>query len=233
MTQHRCTVLLTGFGPFPGVPHNVSATLVEAVGDIVRRRFPSVRIETAALATEWQTAPAETAMLIAKLKPRIALHFGVSDIATGFVVETLARNEAGRVDAAGLIPEIPVIDPFGPQAMSTNLPAARIAARLRRLGLPARLSRDAGTYLCNAVFYRSMLTQTELNAGGRSGFIHLPVHLSETSPSPGSPRPRPVANRRRTIDPRLSFEAARDGGLEIIAACLATGHASPHASRAT
>lgn len=209
----HCAVLITGFGPFPGVPYNVSASLAEQIGAEVRQRFPSSTVVTAALPTEWETAPELASDLICDLKPALALHFGVSEQAHGFVIETLARNETGRLDAAGELPMIPVIEPFGPDEMPTQLPAGRINARLRRLGLPSRLSRDAGTYLCNAVFYRSVLTQKELGLGGRSGFIHLPVAVG------GEREGRePAWRKRRAV--KLDFKRAKRGGVEIVSACL-------------
>lgn len=213
MPKAHCAVLITGFGPFPGVPYNVSALLAEQVGEQVRQRFPSSTVVTAALPTEWEAAPELTSELICDLKPSLALHFGVSEQAHGFVIETLARNQTGRLDAAGELPMIPVIEPFGPDEMQTQLPAGRINARLRRLGLPSRLSRDAGTYLCNAVFYRSVLTQKELGLGGRSGFVHLPVAVRGEREGRG-----PATRRRRDV--KLDFDRAKRGGVEIVSACL-------------
>ena len=207
------TILITGFGPFPGVPHNVSAAIAVAVGNAISRRFPSTRVVATALPTEWEIAPERISDLICDLKPALALHFGVSGLAQGFVIETIARNETGRVDAAGLLPASGFLEPFGPDEIPTQLPAGRIHARLKRLGLPARLSRDAGTYLCNAVFYRSVLTQRELGHGGRSGFIHVPSTIRGAHPSR-------IAKTRAEPASFLDFEDAKRGAIEIVAACL-------------
>ena len=212
MNDASCAVLITGFGPFPGVPHNVSAALAAEIGAEVRARFPWSNVVSAALPTEWAVAPEQVSDLIGGLKPALAVHFGVSDIARGFVIETVARNVSDRLDASGALPAFPVVEPFGPEMVPTLLPAGRINARLRRLGLPARLSRDAGSYLCNAVFYRSVLTQTELGLGGRSGFVHLPVAVRN---APGTMSRH---RGRRAVD--LDFERAKRGGVEIISACL-------------
>lgn len=209
----QCAALITGFGPFPGVPHNVSGRLAEEVGDALRKRFTSSRIVTAALPTEWEVAPERISDMICDLKPAVALHFGVSDQASGFVIETVARNATGRVDAAGTMPNADYLEPFGPDELATQLPAGRIHARLRRLGLPSRLSRDAGTYLCNAVFYRSVLTQTELGLGGQSGFIHLPVAIPDQCGN--------VTRRRKTAGTTtMDLESVVRGGIEILSTCL-------------
>jgi len=210
--KSTCTALLTGFGPFPGVPYNVSEALVDAIGAKLSRRYPSLRFVTQALPTEWEIAPERAVDLICDLKPDIAIHFGVSAEAKGFVIETRAQNKTGRADAAGEMPLAEAIEPFGPVELATQLPAGRLCARLGRIGLTSRLSRDAGTYLCNAVFYRSVLTQTELGSGGRSGFVHLPVAV-ENAPRG---RRRPGSNRVAVLD----FDDAVRGGAELVAACL-------------
>lgn len=212
-TKANCAVLITGFGPFPGVPDNISARVARQVGAAVRRRFLSSNIITAELPTEWDVAPEHANDLICDHQPALALHFGVSNLAHGFVVETIARNEAGRVDAAGIMPLAAELEPFGPDQLPTQLPAGRIVSRLQRLGLPARLSRDAGTYLCNAVFYRSVLTQRELGYGGRSGFIHLPVAIGEGASST-------LSRRQQMPATSIDFDNAVRGGVEIISATL-------------
>lgn len=206
-----CTALLTGFGPFPGVPHNVSGLLVQEIGARLRRRFPTSRIVTEALPTEWEIAPERVSDLICNLRPSLALHFGVSEQAQGFVIETLARNQTGRSDAAGLLPMSSEIEPFGPDTLASQLPSGRLCSRLDRLNLPNRLSRDAGTYLCNAVFYRSVLTQMELGKGGRSGFVHLPVAIGAGSND---------RRRYRSRAPVIDFEMAVRGGVEIVSSCI-------------
>jgi pyroglutamyl-peptidase len=208
MSNAPRAVLITGFGPFPGMPDNISAIIATEVGAEARRQFTWSRVITAALPTEWEVAPEMIADLICDHRPALALHFGVSAQARGFVIETIARNEAYRLDAAGQFPLMPEIEPFGPDEMATQLPAGRINARLQRIGLPTRLSRDAGTYLCNAVFYRSVLTQRELGGGGRSGFIHLPAAIKKKSAA------------RNPLAGNLDLESTKRGALEIIAACL-------------
>ncbi len=49
----RSTVLLTGFGPFPGVPSNTSADLVKKVVRLARRTLPEFHFAAAVLPTEW------------------------------------------------------------------------------------------------------------------------------------------------------------------------------------
>jgi pyroglutamyl-peptidase len=102
------------------------------------------------------------------------------------------------------------VSAHGPEFLPATLPAAHIVTRLRRRGLPARISRDAGGYLCNALLYRSLEIAQVHGAPGRSGFVHLPANL--------------VNERRPAYEPRtgtrLSWDDVIDGSLEILAAAL-------------
>jgi pyroglutamyl-peptidase len=54
-----------------------------------------------------------------------------------------------------------------------TLPPAILLRALRRNGYPAQLSRSAGRYLCNAIFYWGLLERWP--NGPLTGFIHLPA----------------------------------------------------------
>ena len=93
----RPTILLTGFGPFPGVAKNVSAELIEALALVAAKRFPKRQVIAHVLPTEWQTAPVQLAALYKLHAPMLVLHFGVSLQATGFRIETQAHNTHGPI----------------------------------------------------------------------------------------------------------------------------------------
>src|SRR5262245_24302580 len=102
MALNRPVILLTGFGPFPGMPENASARLVERLAPAARRIFSGFGIEAAVLPTEWRAGPQRLESLLAAFQPVIALHFGVSAHAKGFTVESRGRNAACALpDAAG------------------------------------------------------------------------------------------------------------------------------------
>lgn len=92
MRRDRPVFLLTGFGPFPGAPRNASSLLIEALAKLAARRLPGFAVRAETLPTEWQAGPARLSALLDDLRPAVALHFGVSHRARGFVVETRARN---------------------------------------------------------------------------------------------------------------------------------------------
>jgi pyroglutamyl-peptidase len=206
----RTTVLMTGFGPFPGVPVNATMRLVPEVAQAAARQFAGARIAVEVLATEWAAAPRRLDQLLAEIAPDLVLHFGVSSRARGLEIESRARNACvPSPDAAGALPPGATVRDGGPAVMAASLPVQHIVTRLRRLGIPAFVSRDAGAYLCNATLYHSL--GCARNAPGRRvGFIHIPATLGR----PGG------ANRGRIGSRRLTWEQAHAGGLEILAACL-------------
>jgi pyroglutamyl-peptidase len=210
MLNMRTTVLITGFGPFPGVPVNATMRLLPELAQAAARRFAGVRIATAVLATEWTAAPRRLEALLADIEPDLVLHFGVSSRARGFEVEARAHNACMQSpDAAGALPPGVAVRDGGPEVRAATLPVRHIVARLRRRGIPAFVSRDAGGYLCNATLYHSLGCAQE-RSGCRVGFIHIPATLGR----PGA------ANRGRVGGRTLTWEQTQAGGLEILAACL-------------
>lgn len=216
MHRHRPLVLLTGFGPFPRVPNNATTLLVPQIAEAAERTFRDARFACHILPTEWGTGLAAVEHLYDRLKPSLALHFGVSGRANGFEIETCGRNLCSMsADAAGSLPLSTALSAAGPEFLPVTLPAAHIVERLRRRGIPAMLSRDAGGYLCNAVFYRTLDLGRRSVEPPRSGFIHLPASLVNERAYCRGPLPRC----------RMSWDDVVTGGLEIIATCL--GRPSP------
>ena len=207
----RTRVLITGFGPFPGVPVNATMRLVPMLAETVPSVFPDLECDHLLLATEWGHAPARVAETMqASGAPDLLLHFGVSSRARGFEIETRARNACQMsADAAGTLPGSPRLAEDGRSFIHATLPVAHVVARLRAQGIPAFASRDAGAYLCNAVLYRSLEAQHR-HGVARLGFVHIPASLAR----PGG------ANRGRSGACPLSWTQALAGGLEIIAASL-------------
>jgi pyroglutamyl-peptidase len=203
----RPTILLTGFGPFPSVPVNASWQLVERLAPAARRAFPGYRFEAHMLSTEWHGGTHRLVELLDATRPVVALHFGVSRKASGFVIETRGYNEhSAVVDACGVTPEAGnCLVHDAPATLSAQLPASLIAHRLRHHSLPVEISRDAGRYLCNAALYHSLEVARRHGGGVRAGFIHLPLSIDE---------------RRHVGGSRLTMPRAITGGLEIIGACL-------------
>ena len=202
----RTSVLMTGFGPFPGVPMNATMALLPELQQAAPALFPGLRFVSAVLATEWANAPLRLEQLLAEHRPDLVLHFGVSTRARGLEVEARARNHrAPSPDAAGRLPAHDKCALDGAEHVATTLPVAHIVARLRRLGIKAFASRDAGSYLCNATLYHSLLC-ARAAPERRVGFIHVPAALGCRAAGIGVQA--------------LSWEEAIAGSLEVLAVCL-------------
>ena len=203
MSRAARSVLLTGFGPFPGVTENATARLVPQLALRAAAVFPAYTFHHDILKTAWGAAPERAAHLIATHQPVLALHFGVAREADGFRIERTAQNLCRiAADVTGCLPTAAQLDCAGPDARTSGIDAAVLALRLEALGYPVSISDDAGAYLCNAVLYHSLAAAEALAIRPcRSGFIHIPADLS---------------------GPPLSFPEALEGSMEIIRAMLDT-----------
>src|SRR5262249_10192026 len=118
----------------------------------------------------------ELGPLIGQVRPDAIVSFGLSAKATGFTLESTARNRMSRdrPDINGVYPRSEKISEQGREIYPTRLPLSDIAAALTRLKLPIARSDDAGDYLCNMLFYRVMALAEATGAPRMGGFIHLP-----------------------------------------------------------
>lgn len=150
-------VLLIGFGPFPGAPFNPSEVLVKA---LARRRRPALA-EAVRNVHIFQTAYAAVDRDLPKLlatQPDIILMFGLAGRRRHLCIETRARNAVSLLfpDVSGYRPQRAVIARGGPAAMRGMAPFSRLLGSLRGHSFPGRLSRDAGRYLCNYAYWRTL-----------------------------------------------------------------------------
>lgn len=167
------TILVTGFGAFPGVRHNPSAALMAAL-DRRKASFASlgIRLETRILPVIYADIAPRLANLVAEVKPDAILHFGLAPRRRRISIETRAVNRLASLalDATGAPAGRFTLVQAGAFALATRLPARQILASLTRSGIKSALSRDAGTYLCNATLYHSLAARPLAFVG----FIHIP-----------------------------------------------------------
>ena len=166
----RPRLLLTGFGPFPGAPRNPTAEVVARVAAHAGLGR-DVEIVPRILPVTWAAVGA-VADTLAAVAPDVVLHLGLARRARDIRVETRACNRAAvwAVDAAGRAPTSTTLELDGPTHRAVRAPTRAMTARIAALGLPARLSDDAGDYLCNALLWRSLAG----SADRPTAFLHLP-----------------------------------------------------------
>ncbi|GEP00503.1 pyroglutamyl-peptidase I family protein [Methylobacterium haplocladii] len=181
-------LLVTGFGPFPGMPINPSATLARRIAASPRlRRTIGTAPTLLILKTSYAAIPEALEPALAQ-RPDAVLMIGVARRATRIRVESRASNRASRLfpDASGAVARDLTLDRGGPSGRR-SAEATRILVPLRTVGAIA--SRDAGRYLCNASYYRV------LAEGCPAIFLHIPP-----LPDPSRPRRSRWRPRRRPLD---------------------------------
>jgi pyroglutamyl-peptidase len=176
-------VLLTGFGPFPGVPENPSAWLAATLASSPLARWPEISLHAEVLPTEWAAVSARAPRLFETLRPRLMLHFGLSRRARGFRIERSAHNRiVARADAADALPEHGSIIPAGHDRLDSPFPTNRLAAHLRQNGIAAAASRSAGRYLCNLLYYLSLDWARRQPMPCHAVFVHVPLAATQGGP---------------------------------------------------
>jgi pyroglutamyl-peptidase len=179
----RQPILLTGFGPFPGAPENVSKWLVEALADAISPSRLGCDLHREVLPTEWVEISQRGPDLLKQHKPRLVLHFGLNKRARGFRIERSAHNHIhAKPDARGAMPEGGCILERGRDRLDTPIPAKKLAQHLQRNGLPAATSRSAGGYLCNFLYYLSLNWAAKQEDRCHVCFMHLPPGPDQGGP---------------------------------------------------
>src|SRR6266849_916689 len=169
------TILITGFGPFPGAPFNPTEPLAQ---ELARRRHPAfanVRRVAHVFPVSYDAVDRDLPAQVERERPDALLMFGLA-VRTKYVrIETRARNALTRTvsDVGGHLPLSSTILAGGPAALPLRTPAQRLLVAARSTGLPVALSRDAGNYLCNYLCWRA--AEAARNGTPRmASFIHVP-----------------------------------------------------------
>jgi pyroglutamyl-peptidase len=169
------TVLLTGFGPFPGAPDNPTGPLVQQLAQVRGPALADVRLVPHVFPTSYRAVDEQLPRLLAEIKPDALLMFGLSERATCLRVETRARNVLSALaDAAGELPPGTCILPGGPEALPFGAKGRKLALAARAAGIEAMTSRDAGSYLCNYISWRAIEAAVRPGGPRFTDFVHVP-----------------------------------------------------------
>ena len=180
-------VLLTGFEPFPGVTVNPSG---EAVARIAASRGMEPRLAAWVLPVLWDRTwtTFEDRLAASGFEPDVIIHVGVSRTADAVTYERFALNWRKGMDAGDVTTtEGPILD-GAPHARMATLDLSRVLGALETTDRPAVTSCHAGTYLCNALLYRSLHAQAIGARVADVGFLHVPPLPAEGDPAPALDR---------------------------------------------
>ncbi|MSO67826.1 MAG: pyroglutamyl-peptidase I [Pseudolabrys sp.] len=187
------TILVTGFGPFPGAPFNPTGPLVMRLARVRRPVLARAKIVPHIFQTSYASIDRDLPELIARHRPDALLMFGLAPRTRTLRIETRARNTLALLpDASGASLKRGAIAPGRPAALAMPAPARRLLAAIRATGVPAVLSRDAGHYLCNYLCWRAADAATKKGGPRLAAFVHVPN-------IPRGAR-RPAKRRKLTLD---------------------------------
>lgn len=169
--EGKGTLLLTAFEPFGGAERNAALDAVlrqpECIDDlrIVKLTVPTVF-----------GASVQTVMeKLEKLRPDAVLMVGQAAGRAALTPEAYAVNRihARIPDNAGNRPQEQPVVPGGPARRSATLPAEELAKAIRAAGVPSAVSEDAGTFVCNELFYGVLQALSETKPPVPAGFLHV------------------------------------------------------------
>lgn len=162
-------VLISAFDPYEGLDHNPVKEVAQSIADLGLQASPeyadlsqydeldTVDLSIAAVTLPISFAKAWPQLLesIEAIKPHIILAMGVKHAARGVLLERCATNlvDACRPDAEDAQPQMMQVVDGAPAAYWTRLPLRAILKDFMDHNIPASLSSDAGTFVCNSLFY--------------------------------------------------------------------------------
>ncbi len=193
MTKPR--VLVTGFMPFGGSNDNPSMRVVEG---LAADPPPGIELSTGLLPVTWAGSWPVLSELMGQHRPDLILLLGQSGKRPRITVERFALNFAqGRIpDNDGVSREPSTLVDGAPLALSSSIDVDAVVEAMQAADAPAGSSHEAGTFLCNAVLYQTLLHTAPSQ---RAGFIHMPMLPGQDGVHDGEP----------TLDAATSERAVR------------------------
>jgi pyroglutamyl-peptidase len=198
------TILLTGFGPFPGARFNPTGALVEHLARMQRPALAGTKRIARVFPTSYAVLDTDFPELLKKHRPDVVLMFGLASRTPHLRVETVARNifSACLPDVTGKRPARTQLARGKATALRNPAPTMRVLQAARTARVPAAMSRDAGRYLCNALYWCALDARAEPDGPRVAVFIHVPAVRRQAAP-----RARMRRRRVSATDLRRAGEA--------------------------
>ncbi len=129
----------------------------------------------------YDKAEQKLSQLVEAHKPDAVVCVGQSGQDNAITIERIGTNldDFNVPDNAGnLRIDLPVVE-NAPDAYFTTLPARQMLKAITEVGIPAALSTTAGTHLCNHMTYYSCHLARTRYPHMLTGFIHIPLDISQ------------------------------------------------------
>lgn len=172
--------LVTGFEPYGGRGVNPANEVARALDGGTASGVPVV---ARTLPVSSMRLRGRIVELLRDLDPIVVISLGLWPGEPMIRIERFGVNvadfEIADNEGARLV-DRPVGD-NGPAAFAATLPIRKIEGALLDVGIPARLSSTAGTFLCNACLYSFLEESATTPRATLCGFIHLPYLPSQVT----------------------------------------------------
>ncbi|MBT1169861.1 MULTISPECIES: pyroglutamyl-peptidase I [Bifidobacterium] len=207
--MRELNVVISGFDQYEGVDVNPAVEVPKALAEQGLGAaggpddpFDQVTVNIHAVSLPVSFAKAWPTLLesIEAVHPNIVIATGLKHAARSVMLERCATNlmDAAKPDADNVIPRREPIDPDGPAAYWTRLPLRSILKDFAADSIPASLSSDAGTFVCNSLFY-NLLNWMSAQDRVLGGFVSFPLIGPAHSSQHGLPLDQQIAAGRDVV----------------------------------
>ena len=185
------TILVTGFEPFGGETINASW---EAAKQLDSWRHDGYKALARLLPCAYDSSVKKLIHEIETLRPDALLMSGQAARRAVVCVERFAHNldDATAPDNDGDLRRALRISRAAPEWLEASAPAGAIARTMKDAGVPARISRNAGGFVCNHLYFGALQYLSEKRSAIPAVFIHLPATPEQTPHGAGAKRMTPA-----------------------------------------
>lgn len=172
-------LLLTAFGPFPNVPYNPSKSLALQLAQLTIPSPQPLQLYPLTLPTSYHChIPFLNALQ--HLQPHAILSLGVRKSTPCLQLEQIAKNwqHSPLPDAHNYTRYHQPILHHAPKTYHSTLPTQKLYQTCQQLQIPIQLSQNAGTYVCNHLFFYALHTLQNTQSPTPMGFLHIPLYTN-------------------------------------------------------
>lgn len=172
-SDDKYTALVTGFGPFDNHVINASWEAVKELSNLsaTSEQLKDVKVIVKEIPVSYDGVVDNVSKLWNEYKPTVILHVGVSKIARCLTIEGCARSNGYiRPDIHNKCPdENDVPEKILKSGINVNKVCDIVNTRSQETKCKACVSYDAGRYLCEYIFYKSLEIEPM-----KTLFVHVP-----------------------------------------------------------
>jgi pyroglutamyl-peptidase len=168
-------VLVSGFEAFDGRNLNPTQRLIEAIERQEIIHPEEIELKGILLPVRFLDSYDILKKQVDLFNPDVILSFGLAAGRSAIELEEVALNliNSTTPDNNGVIITNSPITLNGAESYQSTLPILGIEGKLKEAGLPAKISKSAGTFVCNYLFYKMM--EDNQDTQRLCGFIHVPL----------------------------------------------------------